>query len=104
MSKIIVIIGNKYGELEVIGYSHTNDNYRSYWICRCSCGNIKTISKHNLTTGRSRSCGHNIKYNSVKHNMSYDRFYNIYHAMKSRCFNLNNEYYMLYGGRGTSVS
>jgi len=96
VSKVIDIIGNVYGELEVIGYSHTNKNYRSYWECKCSCGTVEVISKHNLTTGRSKSCGHNIKYNSIKHNMSYERIYNIYMHMKSRCYNENNEHFSHY--------
>ena len=27
------------------------------WLCRCDCGNIKSIADSNLKTGRSKSCG-----------------------------------------------
>lgn len=30
----------------------------SYWKCQCSCGNIAKIKAYELTSGRSKSCGH----------------------------------------------
>lgn len=95
-------VGNKYGELTVISFSHTK-NYRSYWNCICSCGNKKTINGHSLTSGRTKSCGHSIKYNSVKHNMSNTRFYHIWENMHARCGNKNNDNYHNYGERGIKV-
>ena len=47
------LIGNKFGEWEVI------DRAGSKWVCKCSCGNTRTLAKYQLTSGRSKSCGHN---------------------------------------------
>ena len=30
---------------------------RGVWECRCACGNVKLVSYHSLTQGRSTSCG-----------------------------------------------
>lgn len=97
------LIGLTFGELTAIEYSHTDKNYRSYWLCRCSCGKEKIILRHSLMSGRSKSCGHTIKYNSTKHNSSYKRLYNIWRCMKQRCNNKNNTNYYNYGGRGIST-
>lgn len=92
--------GLKNGEMEVIGYAYSKNN-RAYWNIECSCGNIvvKSISAFN----RTNSCGHNNKYNPVKHGKSYDRIYNIWGNMKSRCYYKNNTHYNNYGGRGIQI-
>lgn len=97
------LIGKRFGMLKCIKYSYTNNNYRSYWLCKCDCGNKKIISRNNLITGKTRSCGCQIKYNSIKHNKSNTRIYNIWKGMKARCLNKNNTFYYNYGGRGISI-
>lgn len=95
-------IGKRFGMLEVISFSHTK-NYRSYYLCRCDCGKEKVIKRHSLVSGKTNSCGCQIKNNSKTHNKSYTRLYNIWHNMKARCNNQNNTYYHNYGGRGIRI-
>ena len=51
--------GSKYGEWEVI----ERDNYlsskrgMSYYVCKCSCGTVKSVKSDPLLSGRSTSCG-----------------------------------------------
>ena len=46
------ISGEKFGELTVIRYvGHKT------WECKCSCGNITNVRKHNLLNGSVKSCG-----------------------------------------------
>lgn len=97
------LIGAVFGKLKVIKYSHTNKYYRSYWECQCECGNTKIIARHSLISGRTNSCGCEIKHNSIKHNLSYSRLYNIRKAMIQRCCNPNNTNYDNYGGRGIVI-
>lgn len=33
----------------------------SYWLCKCSCGKEKEVKAYDLTSGKSKSCGHNDK-------------------------------------------
>jgi len=92
--------GLRNGEREIVGYAYSKNN-RAYWKCKCSCGkeSIKCISQFN----RNKSCGHNNKYNPIKHNMSNTRLYHIWENMKQRCENENNDSYNDYGGRDIKV-
>ena len=55
------IIGNRYGKLLVISYDEKNSKEkgkgRSFWFCRCDCGNIKSVSGAHLKNGDAISCG-----------------------------------------------
>ena len=44
----------KFGEWTVI---EKDDTKPRHWICRCSCGNTKSVMDYSLTSGRSLSCG-----------------------------------------------
>lgn len=58
--RLIDISGNKYNMLTVLKFSHMVKN-RSYWVCRCDCGNIVTIQRSALVNthlqSRNISCG-----------------------------------------------
>lgn len=49
-----LVSGDKFGRLTVI--ERTNSP-KSIYKCKCECGNIKMVHKHNLTSGRTTSCG-----------------------------------------------
>ncbi len=53
------IAGLKFGKLNVISFSHIEDNKRkaSFWNCVCDCGNKKIIQGASLSRGLSKSCG-----------------------------------------------
>lgn len=52
------LIGLKKGYLEVIEFSHRDDNSKQFWKCKCTnCGNEKIISRSNLLKANTRSCG-----------------------------------------------
>ncbi len=51
------IVGQKFGKLLVLNYT---DEYRSgnrMYNCQCDCGTIKLISRSNLLSGHTLSCG-----------------------------------------------
>lgn len=48
------ITGNKYGKLTVL---YRDINNPTKWICQCECGNIKSITSHNLQHNMTTSCG-----------------------------------------------
>ena len=50
------LVGQKYGLLTVIEYSH-NKNKRRIWKCQCDCGNIVFVSGSDLVTYHTSSCG-----------------------------------------------
>lgn len=108
-NRIHDLTGNKYGLLTVIGLDDTNTR-KTYWVCQCDCGNIKTVRSDSLLCGAIRSCGclkkKQDRINLVKnhsHKMSGTRIYSIWIGMKNRCNNPHNPKYSRYGGRGIKV-
>lgn len=57
--KFINEIGNRYGRLVVIAKDEelSIQKHRAYWICKCDCGNIKSVSSKLLRNGHTNSCG-----------------------------------------------
>lgn len=103
------LIGQQFGRLTVIGMDDRNTR-KTYWICQCSCGNMKSVRSDSLQNGAIKSCGCLKKetdaINLVKnhsHKMSGSRLYGIWQGMKGRCNNPNDARYDRYGGRGIVV-
>lgn len=58
-SKIIDISGQTFGNLTVIKLAYSDKKGKTVWQCRCKCGKITNIPKHNLCSGQqSCSCAH----------------------------------------------
>ena len=57
MSKLIDLMNQKFNYLTVIGRDKNSNEGRAMWICRCDCGNIKTVCGKDLRSGRVKSCG-----------------------------------------------
>jgi hypothetical protein len=65
------LTAQKFGQLEVIGFSHVDQHRTTHWLCKCSCGNEKAISGKNLRRNLVGSCGcgqHNGQKGKAAHN------------------------------------
>jgi hypothetical protein len=63
------LTGQRFGRLVVIerGESYVNTTLRPFgkptthkvtrWVCQCDCGNIVEVTRNNLISGASTSCG-----------------------------------------------
>ncbi len=59
------LTGQKFGRLIVLERDYKKEEkrkeqglkHRTYWKCKCECGNNITVSKLHLTTGHTQSCG-----------------------------------------------
>lgn len=54
------LLGQRFGKLEVIkfdGYKKRKYSSSAYWICKCDCGNTKSIQASQLLSGNSSTCG-----------------------------------------------
>lgn len=60
MSRLKDLTGQRFGRLTVIERAESRrlgKQLKTFWLCRCDCGNMKEVSATNLQTGCSRSCG-----------------------------------------------
>lgn len=48
--------GKRFGKLVVVKRAETKTG-KGKWICKCDCGNEKTILGVNLASGSTKSCG-----------------------------------------------
>lgn len=84
------IVGRKFGSLTVIEQDRSFHSQKyTKWICKCDCGNVKSINRNSLIQGRTKSCGCE-RYERKKginktHGMSNTRIYHEWASMKRRC-------------------
>lgn len=59
------MIGRRFGRLVVLKLDEkvtaSNKNNAKSYVCRCDCGNTKTVRKSNLMQGNTTSCGCKVK-------------------------------------------
>lgn len=112
--RIVDITGQRFGRLTAIKRDGTKYG-QSAWICKCDCGNEKTIALQHLKNG-TKSCGcltrevapergrkSCIGDRTRKHGDFGTKLYMVWAAIKRRCYNNNSRYYHEYGGRGITV-
>jgi hypothetical protein len=60
-AQCIDLTGKKFNKLTVIakgnGYYTKGGQYKTTWICRCDCGNVKEIASEKIRKGHTQSCG-----------------------------------------------
>ena len=105
--KMRISIGDKFSRWTVIEKGTPNKWGYSTWVCRCECGNIRTIAQSELIQGRTKSCGcYRRELSSkqhIKHGGCNDRLYEIWHSMKSRCSHDKKTLSKRYAGIGIKV-
>lgn len=62
MSKLIDLTGQRLGKLTVLQRAKEASAKRTYWLCKCDCGNETLVEGGNLRSGHTKSCGHCEKY------------------------------------------
>lgn len=107
MSKVKDLTGKTFGRLTVIKRAENDINGRARWVCKCSCGVESIKTGKLLLNGHCKSCGCGEYENRVKnvtsHRLSNTRLYNIWKAIKQRCYYAKHKDYHNYGGRGITV-
>jgi|GEM_PF-1571032 len=74
------------------------------WRCRCRCGTEKLVGSSNLLSGSSKSCGCRIREKGINSaRRKYPRLYELWNAMKGRCFRPSFSGYAVCGGRGITI-
>lgn len=108
-NKIKDLSGKRFGRLTVLGIADRGSR-KTYWVCQCDCGNVKTVRSDSLQIGAIKSCGCLKKEQDAinltanhSHKMSGTRIYQTWQGMKARCNNVHDVRYHDYGGRGITV-
>lgn len=104
-------LGKRFGRLTIVDFEHATPPYRGWlWVCKCECGNTRTVMPNDVKRGKTRSCGclHDEvcskKASKFKHSVKdYPRLYSIYNGIKKRCYNENEARYKDYGARGIEM-
>lgn len=108
--KRIDLTGHRFGRLVVVGEFKVV-NKKSYWLCKCDCGQSKFVGMWDLVGDRTKSCGclnrekSSERYSKLnfKHGMHGTREYRTWRRMLQRCSDKNDKGYKYYGGRGIVV-
>jgi hypothetical protein len=116
MPKLVDLLGQRFGRLLVIEFSHFNKHGEACWRCVCDCGVHHTVARGCLRSGYTRSCGcvhaeHMIKWGETyggqksnhTHGMSSSPTYSSWEHMIARCENPQSSSFQDYGGRGIRV-
>lgn len=111
------ISGRRTGRLTAISPNGLDDKGRYLWLCRCDCGNEKTLPIQSLAPGgNTKSCGclraENNRKRPVRpsvnvthgessyHKGSRTPEYNTWLAMRQRCLDPKHSTYENYGAKG----
>lgn len=102
------LTGVLFGRLSVIKESEERTSSGEVmWICKCECGNEKSVASRSLTKGLTKSCGclqrEVVSKSSSSHGKCGTRLHEIWRNMKRRCYNENATGYDTYGGKGVSI-
>ena len=101
------LTGKKFGCLTAISYAGGGR-----WHCTCSCGKETAVHTNNLTSGKTRSCGHlrgevvaaaHTTHGHTKRGR-VARTYRIWRNMVERCTNPKIKAWKRYGGRGITIA
>lgn len=100
------IAGQRFGRL--IALRPIRDrNGRLKWLCQCDCGNLHVVGKHDLVSGKVRSCGcllrESARLRHLKHGLASHKAYSVWYDMLQRCENPKTREFENYGGRGIRV-
>lgn len=107
MGRFRDLTGERFGRLLVLQRDGCNKHGQVKWYCECECGTRKHVLGTCLSRGMTQSCGclqkESIGKVNLKHGMTKDPIYAIWHSMMQRCYDKNSHAFNRYGGRGINV-
>lgn len=104
----IQIVGHKYNMLTVKAkLRKKNPSGKHMFLCSCDCGKETIVSKENLRSGHTRSCGciviEAIRRANKTHGGYRSPEYRIWQKIKERCQSETAKNFADYGGRGIKL-
>lgn len=110
MSAALDLAGQRFGRLTAVSRQPSRAGH-THWLFVCDCGALKVANLHNVTSGRSQSCGCWSREKTARRNSTHGHTrdgrvtptFGVWRAMRARCSNPATKSYQDYGGRGISV-
>lgn len=104
MGAKVDLTNKRFGRLLVVGEAG-QDKYRSYkWRCVCDCGNEVVVTRANLVSGHTKSCGcYSKEVSRWKNGIPHKKLTRVRLAMIKRCYDPKCKEYHYYGERGIKV-
>ena len=109
-TKVVDLTGQRFGRLVALEIDEGHEGRKTFWMCQCDCGNVKSIRSDYLRHGNVKSCGCLKRETDAanlskahKHKLSRTPLYSVWQGMKGRCYNENDPRYADWGGRGIKV-
>lgn len=108
--KPIDLVGHRFDRLVVLKRAANSKGGKCRFLCRCDCGNEKTIFSCHLIGHKITSCGcfrvehcRGIGSTNTTHGMTETPEYRTWANMLDRCYNKRHKSFLVYGGRGIKV-
>lgn len=105
------ISNKKFNRLTAIERDFSKTRPEPYWLFKCECGEVTSVIKNVVMTGKVKSCGcwhrdesreRMVEMNTT-HGLSGTNTYSIWQGIKDRCLNPDSAAYVNYGGRGITI-
>lgn len=101
------LIGKVFFRFTVLERLPNTAQGRVQWLCRCQCGNSRSVLGTNLRRGQHKSCGclrHDTRnITNFKHGRCKDSTHRAWGRMLERCYQTHHKSFKHYGGRGIAV-
>lgn len=100
------ITGCRFGRLTVLAARDPGGRW-GVALCRCDCGEIRSVERKSLRAGRAKSCGcstrEEMASRSTTHGWSRTPEYRAWIDLRRRCGTPTDPYFSHYGARGIRV-
>lgn len=105
------LLGERFGRLVVTAPAPArvvpSGKRQTQWECECDCGRRSVVSTAHLRSGHTRSCGCGEAEargaTQRTHGLRDHPLYQVWVAMRRRCYRKADPAYYRYGGRGITV-
>jgi hypothetical protein len=109
MSVYDILIGQKKGNLLILGFAGRDNQGKHLLKCICDCGAEKIARAELIQKGATTTCGscyifkQKMSAITTTHGLSHTKYYRAYNHIYSRVYNENDNDYHNYGGRGIKM-
>lgn len=105
--KLDDLTGQRFDRLTVVrregSQVYPSGQKQTLYLCQCDCGKEVKVTRRNLISGNTRSCGCLALETRTSHDLWGTKVYKCWDNMRSRCLNPNATGYKNWGGRGIKI-